>query len=473
MDHQKGASAEIPGGMGPAGSDGETRRSGRDLQRVCEETSKDAGKRPRGGTGILNRPMVLLLTASLGALGGFYLLAPVVPLYAATSGAGGVGAGLSTGAMMLGTVLTEFAVPTLLRAHGYRTVMGLGLFLLGAPALLLPASASMPSLLGICLARGAGLGLVVVAGAALIAELVPADRRGEGLGLYGVAVGVPSIACLPLGLWLSEHVGYGPVFAAGAALSLLALAAVPGLPSRRARPQRHEEGHEGNGRTRRGPAVLRDGGIARPALVFALVTPAAGVLLTFLPLAAPGRSRDLVAVALLVQSCATPFARWAAGRYGDRHGSARLLAPAVLAAALGTAGLFWVDNPVAMIVGMGLFGAGYGMAQNATLALMFERAPESAFGQVSATWNLAYDAGLGVGAVGFGLLAGPVGYPAGFAVTAGVLLTALAPALYDRARHIPVKKHETRRHDPRQESDDLPPATGDTRPSARVSTPEP
>ncbi|MEV4531944.1 MFS transporter [Streptosporangium sp. NPDC049304] len=386
---------------------------------------------------ILNRPLVLLLTASLGALGGFYLLAPVVPLYAATSGAGGVGAGLSTGAMMLGTVLTEFAVPALLRAHGYRAVMGLGLFLLGAPALLLPASASMPSVLGICLARGAGLGLVVVAGAALIAELVPADRRGEGLGLYGVAVGVPSIACLPLGLWLSEHVGYGPVFAAGAALSLLALAAVPGLPSRRARTERHEKG---NGRTGRGPVVLRDGGIARPALVFALVTPAAGVLLTFLPLAAPEGARDLVAVALLVQSCATPLARWAAGRYGDRYGSARLLAPAVLAAALGTAGLFWVDNPLAMIVGMGLFGAGYGAAQNATLALMFERAPESAFGQVSAAWNLAYDAGLGVGAVGFGLLVGPMGYPAGFALTAAVLLTALAPALYDRTRYTPVRK---------------------------------
>ncbi|MEU7883676.1 hypothetical protein [Microbispora bryophytorum] len=77
---------------------------------------------------------------------------------------------------------------------------------------------------------------------------------------------------------------------------------------------------------------------------------------------------------------------------------------------------------------MGLFGIGFGMAQNVTLALMFERVSASDFGRVSALWNLAYDGGLGVGAAGFGLLAGPVGYPAGFALTAGVLFAALAPA---------------------------------------------
>ncbi|MEU4408771.1 MFS transporter [Streptosporangium sp. NPDC023963] len=445
MTHRKSTADE-------AGKDaGEPREDRGERQGDTAETRGEDGEAQRDGARvpdlrILNRPVVLLLAASLGALGGFYLLAPVVPLYAATSGSGGVGAGLATGTMMLGTVLTEFAAPGLLRSYGYRAVMGLGLLLLGTPALLLPASASMPPVLGICLARGAGLGLVVVAGAALMAELVPAGRRGEGLGLYGVAVGIPSIACLPLGLWLSEHVGYGPVFVAGAASALLGLAAVLGLPSLRARTERHGGPRSGTRSGSRSGSrsgildVLRDGGVARPAIVFAMVTPAAGVLLTFLPLAAPERSRDLVALALLTQSCVTPLARWAAGRYGDRHGSARLLAPAVLTAALGTAGLFWVDVPLAMIVGMGLFGVGFGMAQNATLALMFERAPDSAFGQVSAAWNLAYDAGLGVGAVGFGLLAGSVGYPAGFAVTAAVLFTALAPALYDRTAGSPASR---------------------------------
>jgi predicted MFS family arabinose efflux permease len=40
---------------------------------------------------------------------------------------------------------------------------------------------------------------------------------------------------------------------------------------------------------------------------------------------------------------------------------------------------------------------------------------------VSAVWNLAYDAGMGIGAAGFGLLAAHTGYPAAFVLTAIML----------------------------------------------------
>jgi hypothetical protein len=65
-------------------------------------------------------------------------------------------------------------------------------------------------------------------------------------------------------------------------------------------------------------------GLIRPAVVFAALAVAAGVLLTFLPIAVPALSRGVAAVALLAHACATPLARWAAGRYGDRRGRPRL-----------------------------------------------------------------------------------------------------------------------------------------------------
>jgi MFS family permease len=380
---------------------------------------------------ILTGPTVRLLVTSVGSLGGFYLLMPVVPLYVATSGAGNVGAGLATGVMMLATVLTELAMPRVLRRYGYRTVMALGLLLLGAPATVLAASAALPVVLAVCLVRGAGLGVLVVAGAALIAELVPPERRGEGFGIYGVAVGVPPIACLPLGLWLVPHVGYRPVFLAGAALSLLPLVAALGLPARPAAIEQHGSVL----------GALRSGARARPALVFTAVTIAAGIVHTFLPVALAGRSAQLAAVALLVQSCVTPFARWTAGWSGDRHGTARLLVPGVLAAAVGAVGLIWYANPVAVLAGMVLFGIGFGVAQNVTLALLFERVAPSDFGRASALWNLAYDGGIGIGAVGFGLLVGPVGYPTGFAITAAVLFAALLPAWRDLRLAVHERSH--------------------------------
>jgi MFS family permease len=370
---------------------------------------------------LVSRQLVMLLIAAFGALSGFYLLVSVVPLYTADSG-GDVGAGLATGAMMLATVLTELAVPRLLARHGHRATFGLGLLLLGAPALALIASPATMLVLGVSLVRGAGLGIVVVVGSALVADLAPARRRAEAFALYGVVVGVPAVVALPAGIWLSERFGFASVFVVAAAVVLLPLAVVSALPSR-------------SGDVTRPGSVLgafRIGGLARPTVIFTAVTFAAGVFATFLPIAVSAEAREVAAIALLVQALTMSAARFAAGRFGDRHGSGPLLVPAVLTSAAGAALLLWVDSPLATIAGMALFGAGFGAAQNVTLALMMDRVDTSEYGRTSALWNLAYDGGFGIGAVGFGLVVVPFGYVTGFAVTAAVLLGALVPAILDR-----------------------------------------
>ncbi len=53
---------------------------------------------------------------------------------------------------------------------------------------------------------------------------------------------------------------------------------------------------------------------------------------------------------------------------------------------------------------------------------------------MSALWNLAYDGGMGLGAVGVGLLTGAAGYPACFAAVACVLGLAVVLARRDSAR---------------------------------------
>ena len=81
-----------------------------------------------------------------------------------------------------------------------------------------------------------------------------------------------------------------------------------------------------------------------------------------------------------------------------------------------------------VVLGMVLFGFGFGMLQSSTMSLMLSRVSPASYGTVSAVWNMAYDFGYGVGPMGFGVLAASTGYPAAFGVTAAVMLTALAPA---------------------------------------------
>ena len=152
---------------------------------------------------------------------------------------------------------------------------------------------------------------------------------------------------------------------------------------------------------------------------------------SFLPLAA-GVSGSVAALGLLVQAVASTASRWWAGRHGDRHGHSGLLVPGLLTAAAGMTLLIWVTAPFALITGMCLFGIGFGISQNATFALMIDRAPVSGYGTASALWNLAYDAGYGAGPAVFGIFVVYTGYPAAFALTGMLMLAALVPAIRDR-----------------------------------------
>ncbi|MFI0926432.1 MFS transporter [Streptomyces sp. NPDC021012] len=377
---------------------------------------------------LVTRPLLLRFVSIIGASTSFYLLLSVVPLYAeGVAGSHGSAAGLTTGALMLATVGGELATPRFVARFGYRLALGAGLVLLGAPAFALSASGSPVWITAVCVLRGLGFAFTVVAGGALTASLIPAGRRGEGLALVGIVSGVPSLVALPLGVWLAAHVGYGPVFAAGAVAALAAVVSVPGLPDRDPAPE---------------PAIgvaagFRTPALIRPTLVFATTALAAGILVTFLPLAVPSASAGVVATALFAQSAASTAARWVAGRHGDRHGPAALLLPGLAAAVAGTLLTALTRSPVAVVIGVTLFGVGFGITQNATLTLMYARVPASGYGTVSALWNFAFDVGMGVGAVGFGILAGRTGYPAAFALTAALMLTALAPAWRDRRAEDP------------------------------------
>ena len=382
---------------------------------ACEIPTVQVATVERLVTGQFGRLLVMVFGSGLS----MYLLTSVVPLYLAANGSGGIGAGLSTGAMMLSAVGVELLVPRMLARWGYRVVLGLGLMLLGAPSLVLLLTAALPVVLAVCVVRGAGLAILVVGAVALVAEVTPARRRGEALGVYGLAVGVPAVISLPLGVYLTNVVGFGVLFILAAVASLAGLVTLGGMP------RQCSEGEEQHVNVLGG---LRGSGLLMPTFVFAAVTVAAGISVTFLPLAVAEDKHSLIATALLLQAAAAPGARWLAGRYADRAGPAKLMAPAMVLAALGAGALVLIGSPAAVIAGSTLFGIGFGAAQNLTLTMMYNRVPKSRYGQVSALWNLAYDGGWGMGAIVFGAVVSGVGYPVAFALTALVVAIAVVPA---------------------------------------------
>jgi len=374
---------------------------------------------PQPGTAVparlLSVPLAVTFLAEFTSLTSFFLLLSVMPMLAAAAGAGSSGAGLITGSLLLGTVAAEAVAGAAIRRFGCRMVLAAGAVLLGVPALAMLAREPQAVMVSVSLVRGLGFGLCGVVTGALTAKLLPPERRGEGLGLLGVVSGVPAVIALPAGVWLAGHHLAAAAAAMAATAGLLPLAAIRWLPGEREARR--------TARTRRTP-----GAALRLPLIFAAATIAAGVLDSFLPLA-KGIPSNLSSAALLVQAITATLSRWQAGKHGDRYGHARLLIPALAVAALGMAAMMVLGSPVVIFAGMVLFGAGFGVIENATFALLIEQLPEA---KASTLWNLAYDAGYGAGPAVFGLICVRTGYPTAFGLTGALILAAVPVALRER-----------------------------------------
>ncbi len=374
---------------------------------------------------LLTRPVILLTLVAFAALSGFQLLLSVVPLYADEAGGGSSGAGLATAVFMLSTVLAQIQMPRVLGRYGYPRALAGGLLFLGVPAFFYAYAQSVVPILVVTLVRGVGFGIITVVFAALIVELAPPDRRGEALGLLGVAITLPTIFCNSLGLWTVERFGYEVVFVLGGAAPLLGLAVILGIRS--VSPSGTGEGARDGFFAGLGRAPLR-----RIFLLFATATMAGGVVVTFLPLAAPGSGVFSAASALLLIGVTSTASRWWAGRFGDRRDPRLLLAPGLLVCALGMACL--PLGGVVLVAGAVLFGIGFGMLQNATLILMMERVSKAEYGLGSTLWNAAFDAGTGLGAFAFGFVISAVGFSWSFSICSGLLTAALILVALDRSR---------------------------------------
>lgn len=364
----------------------------------------------------------MLLAGLMAIFFGYTLLLPVVPLWAIEQGGSEFVAGAVTGVFMASTVLTQLTVPRLVRYRGYRAVIITGAILIGVPSPLLPLATSWQGILAISLVRGVGFGLVTVCGSALIAELLPRGALARGSALYGVAVGTPQLVGLAAGTLLAGSWGFPPVFFLAAALPLAGIAALALLPKTYPHQQdriRLLQTAESNW---------------KPWLVMLSGSIGFGSLVTFLPIVLAD-SPVAASAALFAATGAGLLSRWVSGSLGDRVVSpGRMLPVALLTCMVGLAGFAAATaahTTLLAVLVVAVFGLGFGVVQNDSLVAMFANSPA---GPASVSWNMAFDAGTGIGATLVGALVVGTSYPVAFALLAGFALVLLPVAVRARPR---------------------------------------
>lgn len=373
-------------------------------------------------------PLALMTCAGFS---GYALLLTVAPLWAVEGGAGTAGSGLVNGVLLLFTVLTQLLVPRALDRFGWGPVLVAGLVFMGVPGILYGVSDALAAILGLSALRGVGFGVLTVTGSAAVAALVEPRRRGEAIGVYGLAVALPNLVLLPAGPWIAETIGFWWVFG----LNALPLLGIP--PALRLaatlRPTSTEvvastDPHDVD------EDVLRH--LLRPILLLLAVTLAGGAVITFTPQAVDRAS--VAAGGLFLMGLAAAVSRWRAGVLADRYGAQRFVVPMVALTGVGMAGVAWAvpDRDVLFLAAMVVLGLCYGGLQNLTLLISFAAVSRRHHNRASAFWNIGFDAGTALGSVAVGVIAELTSFTTAFLIC-GAIAAATLPLALRRPRAVP------------------------------------
>lgn len=372
-----------------------------------------------------------VMVAVMAAFGAWSLLLPTVPTAVIDSGGSEALAGLSTGIFMAATVCTQLVTPRLLRNPGYRPVMVGSAFMLGVPALghLLGTDAWVVLLFSAL--RGIGFGALTVAEAAVVAELVPLRYLGKATGVMGIFVGLSQMVFLPVGISVSNVFGYHVTYLVAAVVGLFGAVMSLRLPAIRA-----ERTADAPGEHIRVPMWKL---VLVPALALTTLSMSYGVVSSFLPVSVreldPHTGAQLGAFTLSLVGGSTMVFRYLAGISADRLGAGKLFIPgqlmgfvgmALVAAALHFEWSVWI-----VLIGALLFGGGFGIIQNESLLSLFARLPRGKVSEASATWNIFYDGGTGLGSVILASLVAGYGYAGAYGAGAVIIVAGIAMTSLD------------------------------------------
>jgi predicted MFS family arabinose efflux permease len=298
---------------------------------------------------------------------------------------------------------------------------------------------------------------MTVIGAMLTARIVPPARRGEAIGIYGLAIAVPNLLVVPGGValvsaghfWVVALLGAAPLLGLPVVRALAKAAAahddsVTGSAAAQAAPDGAASGASDRAADRAavGSSDRAASGAARqaarraalgPAFVLMVVTLTSGGFMTYLPIIRPDGA--LATIALLVWGAFGAFTRWRIGPVADRTGLTALLPGSSLLSIAGiciVAGGLLLGGAVSWAVVLGgaaILGIGFGGAQNLTLLAAFARARQKETATVSSVWNIGFDAGTALGSGLVGLLILAVTIPSALALTSLLIVVSLPVAI--------------------------------------------
>ncbi|RAR41806.1 MFS transporter [Paenibacillus sp. MDMC362] len=358
------------------------------------------------------KPFIQMTVGMLFLFTGFYLLLPTLPLYIKHLGGSETQVGLAAGAFTLTAVVFRPMVGGLVDRYGRRAFYIWGLIFFVLSMYLYDWVGSILLLLALRILHGASWAFSTTSIGTVITDLIPASRRGEGMGWYGMAMTVAMAIGPMLGTYIVGGYSFRTLFLVATGLSLIAfiMAYMTSAPYQ-AKPSA-------------GRIQLVEKSVLPVTVAIFFLAVAYGGITTFLPLFAES-IRVNPGTFFLVYAVALTLIRPFAGKLSDRFGEAAVIIPSLVVTAGALIVLSLSSGLPGLIIAAILYGIGFGSAQPALQAATLRIAPEDRRGAANASFMTAFDLGIGLGAILLGLVSERIGYAYLFTVTAVSVVVSL------------------------------------------------
>jgi MFS family permease len=367
-------------------------------------------------SGIFTRNFILLSGYGMLALALSLMLVTNLPLYLEGAGWDPKQIGGILGSYFLTSLIVRPFVGREADRRGRKAIMIVGalLMLLPLPLYLVAGSSSM--VLAARILQGIGWAMATTATAAMASEVVPQDRVGTGLGIFGIINSVGFTFGPALGAYLL-NTGGGTLLltgAAGLALGVLTCGALVSPPAQKA------------------PAAIQWKDAAR--FIRPLIRPLAATLAvcfgygacqTFLPLYAKESGVSNPGLFFTVFSILSFASRPTMGRLSDGWGRVRTASMLIMVIAATFSLLAYSAALPFLIAAAVLYGIGHGAIFTVLMALLADMTEPKDRGLTYGLFGSSIDLGITTGTFVLGFATGTIGYSGGFGLSAVIVLLAI------------------------------------------------
>lgn len=266
---------------------------------------------------------------------------------------------------------------------------------------------SIPTLLIVRFFHGIGFGMATTATGAIVADLIPESRKGEGMGYYGLTLNLGMVVGPFLGLTIMHHGGTNLLFFINDLLALVAL--IVGLFVRIPKNEVTQEVKKLD--SSKGIKSLFEGSAIPVSLIAGFFALAYSGIISFMSVYA--KKIGLVEAAsyfFVVYAIILLISRPFTGKWFDHYGENKIIYPAIFLFAVGTYLLSTSTSLLSILLSAALIGLGWGTIFPSLQTIAIQIAPVEKRALATATYLSTFDFGFGIGSFLFGLVTEKVGY---------------------------------------------------------------